>query len=166
MYRSKDFSLMEVIYIRGNRAGFIKDPIIDFHNGKIVGFQISSYDFIQKNINVMKDDIISFDKSMVIKNTSKGEYLSFKQVRGMDIIDIMGNMIGMLEDFLFFGNNFRIAAVIVSSGLICNFTHGKRILLMEELQLGDRNILWIKKNDRINFLSMPHKLIGKEGGCN
>jgi len=165
MFRSRYFYLMEVVFIRGKRAGFIKEPLINFHKREIIGFKISSYDFIQKSINVMKEDIISFEENMVVKNTSGGEHLSFKELHGMDIIDISGNMVGMLEDVLFFENSFKIVAVIVSSGLINNFLHGKRILLIEELLLGDRNILWVKNNENIKFASMPHKVIGKEGGC-
>ena len=165
MFRSRYFNLMEVVFIRGKRAGFIKEPLIDFHKKKIIGFKLSSYDFIQKSINVMKEDIVSFQENMVIKNTSRGEHLSFKELKGMDIIDIKGNMIGMLEDFIFFENSFIIVAAVVSSGLISNYTHGKRVLLMEELQLGDRNILWIKSSENIKFTSMPHKVLGKEGGC-
>jgi len=166
MFRSKDFSFMEVVHIRNNRVGFIKDLLINFHNKRIIGFEISSYDIIKKTINVMEKDIISYDSSMVIKNTSRGENLCFKQLKGMDIIDINGNMIGMLEDFLFEENQFVISGAVVSSGVISNYIHGKKILLMEELILGESNILWVNKCNTLNFSSMPHKVILKEGECN
>ncbi|MGE5629277.1 MAG: PRC-barrel domain-containing protein [Solirubrobacterales bacterium] len=163
MYKSKDFSLMEVIHIKNNRIGFIKDLLIDFNGKRIMGFEISCYDFFNKKLNVMKEDIISFDNSMVIKNTCQSKYLSFKNIRGIDIWDINGNMLGMLEDIIFEERNFKIYGVILCSGLLNNYFKGKEILLAEELILGDNSMLCFGSR-KICFSSKPHNIQLSTGG--
>ncbi len=164
MYRSKDFSYMEVIHIKNSRVGFVRDLLLDFHKQRITGFEISSYDLVNRRINVMTGDVISFDNSMVIKNTSRGEHLSFNKIKGMDVIDRNGNILGMLEEVLFEERNFIIYGVVLSSGLMNNFLKGKKILLMNELMLGDRNILWSSSSEKLNFSTMPHKVRLMTGG--
>lgn len=163
MFKSKDFSLMEVVHIKNNRIGFIKDLLIDFNSKKIMGFEISCYDFFNKKLNVMKEDIISFENSMVIKNTCKNKCLRFNNIRGIDIWDIHGNMLGMLEDIIFEERSFKIYGVILCSGLLNNYFKGKQILLAEELILGESSILCFGTG-KICFSSKPHNIQLNTGG--
>lgn len=163
MFKSKDFSLMEVIHIKNNRIGFIKDMLLDFNKKKVLGFQISSYDIINKNLNVMIEDIITFENSMVIKNTSKSKHLSFNSIKGIDITDNKGNVIGMLEEILFEEESFNIYGIVLSSGLLNNYLKGKQIILMEEVILGENSILCYEKRN-LYFSNRPHKIKLKIGG--
>lgn len=164
MFKSKDFSLMEVIHIKNSRIGFIKDMLLDFNDKKILGFEISCYDFLNRKLNVMKEDIITFENSMVINNTcQKNNHLCFKDIKGTDIWDIHGNMMGMLEDIIFEENSFKIYGVILSSGMLNNYLKGKQILLAEELILGDNCIL-CSGCSRLSFSSKPHKISLNSGG--
>ena len=73
VYRSKDFTLMDVIDVNGKRLGYINDLLIDFSKRKVTGFNISSSSFLKKDLNVMIDDIVSYNSTMVVTETIKGE---------------------------------------------------------------------------------------------
>lgn len=158
MYRTRDFTLMDVISVNGKKLGFINDILIDFNKKKVVGFSISSTSLLKKNLKVMAQDIVSFNSVMVITETFKGEFLQFKDIRGMDVKDRRGNIIGMIEDILFDEDSFIIGAVIISTGFITNFILGKKIILINDLVLGEKNILYNERNANLNFISLPHKL--------
>lgn len=158
MFRTKDFILMDVADIRGKRIGFIKDIIIDFHNGKVTGFVVSSYKLFQNTINVLRENIVSFNKAMIINGWNKNSYLTFSKIKGMDIINKHGDIIGITEDILFHEFTFKIHGLIVSTGFIKNIIAGKKILLINSIILGERSILHYKDKSNIDFVSVPHKL--------
>lgn len=158
MYRTRDFTLMDVIDINGKRLGFVNDILMDFNKKKIIGFSISSTSLLKKNLNVTVEDIVSFNSVMVVTETFKGKTLQFKNIKGMDIKDRKGNIIGMIEDILFDENSFIIGAVIISTGFITNFITGKKIILINDLVLGEKNVLYNERNSSLSFTSLPHRL--------
>jgi uncharacterized protein YrrD len=162
MFRAKDFMLMDVVDIRGRKIGFIKDIVIDFHNGVVIGFMVSSYKLFQNTVCVLKEDIVSFNKSMIVNKLTKKQYLGFDNIKNMDIINSHGDIIGMAEDILFKEFTFKIHGVIVSTGFIKNLITGKKILLINNLILGEANILYYINKDNIDFISVPHKLFAGE----
>lgn len=161
MFRSKDFYLMDVINIRGKRIGTIKDLILDFHKGIIEGFFISSYNPFQKNALALKNNIIYFDKELILKKIDKGEGLRFSQIKGMDVLDKSGNMVGMIEDLIFDEKTFNINGIIISLGFIENYIRGKRIILVKDLVLGENNILYFSEC-KVELKTVPHKLFQKD----
>lgn len=163
MYRSKDFLLMEVVDIKGEKIGFIKDILIDFNEGFVIGFSISSYNLFHKNVNVLKKDIISFNNNMIIKKNLREERLKFFTLKGIDVLDRYGNVIGIMEDIIFDNFSFQIIGVVVSKGLIANFINGKKIFLIKELILGEKNILYYGESSKMNFKTMPHDIVGTNG---
>lgn len=158
MFRVKDFILMDVIDIKGRRIGFIKDVIIDFNRGEVQGFVISSYSLFQRTMSILKQNIVSFNKSMVINGWSKGKFLLFSSIKNMDVKNRYGDIIGITEDILFHEFTFKIKGVVVSSGLLKNFITGKRILLINSVILGEKSILNYKDFSKVDFTSVPHKL--------
>lgn len=158
MFRSKNFILMDVVDIKGRKIGFIKDIIIDFHNGEVKGFVVSSYKLFQKTITVLKNNIISFSKTMIVDGYNKDNYLLFSSIKNMDIINRCGDIVGITEDILFNEFTFKIQGIIVSTGFIKNIIFGKKILLMKSLILGEKSILHCKDKNNVDFLSVPHKL--------
>ncbi|MCY6372314.1 PRC-barrel domain-containing protein [Clostridium ganghwense] len=161
MYRSKDFLMMEVVDIKGKKIGFIKDILIDFNKGVVTGFSISSYSLFHKSVSISKKDIISFNYKMIIKRSRKEEKLKFFPLKGIDVIDKFGNDIGIMEDIVFDNITFKINGVVVSKGLIRNFINGKKIFLIKELILGEKNILYYGEDKKMNFKTMPHDVVGK-----
>lgn len=163
MFRSKDFILMDVLDIKGKKIGFIKDILIDFNNGEVIGFEASCYNLFQKSINILKENILSFNKSMVIKGYSKETFLKFSNFKDMDIINANGEIMGMVEDIIFHEFTFRMQGIILSAGFIKNLMSGKEILLINSLILGEKSVFYHNSKKNINFLSMPHKLFSEVG---
>jgi len=158
MYKTKDFMLMDVINIERKRIGFIKDILINFNDGRLLGFCISPFKIFNKNLFVQIQDVITFNSSIVVKDTSIRKGLRISEIRGMDVVDINGDLLGMVEDFIFDKRDFRITGMVVSTGFIRNLVHGKKVFLIKELILGEKNILYISKNSKISFLTIPHEL--------
>lgn len=149
---------MDVININGRRLGYIQDILIDFNKRKVIGFNLTSTSFLKKNLNIMLNDVVSYNSTMVVTETIKGVFLQFDDIKGMDIRDRKGSIIGMIEDILFDERKFSISAVVVSTGFITNFIQGKKIVLIKELILGEESILFNGKSGSLNFSSVPHKL--------
>lgn len=162
VYRSKDFILMDVIDMNGKRLGYINDLLIDFNKRKVIGFNISTSSFFKKDLNVMNENIVSYNSAMVITEAVKGMFLQFKNIKGMDVRDKKGTIVGMVEDILFEEENFSIKALIISTGFITNFISGKKIVLINQLVLGEENLLYNWQNEHLNFSSIPHKLFMEE----
>lgn len=162
VYRSKDFILMDVIDVNGKRLGYINDLLIDFNKRKVIGFNISTSSFFKKDLNVMNENIVSYNSAMVITEAVKGMFLQLKNIKGMDVRDKKGSIVGMVEDILFEEENFSIKALIISTGFITNFISGKKIVLINQLVLGEENLLYNWQNEHLNFSSIPHKLFMEE----
>ena len=165
MFKSKDFIFMDVVTAEGKKIGFIRDLLIDFNKGKVIGFEVSPYKFFRKNLSVLKEDIVYFNKNMVVKKVEKNNYLCLNSFVNMEVIDKCKNVFGMVEDIIFTYDTFEIKGIIVSSGFITNLLRGKIIMLVNELILGEENILYIPNCDN-NFLkNMPHNFF-EEGKAN
>ena len=165
MFKSKNFMFMDVVSVDGKKIGFIKDLLIDFNRGKVIGFQVSPYKFFQKNVSILKEDIIYFNKHMVVNKVDINKYLTLHTFINMDVIDKCRNIFGMVEDITFTYDTFEIKGIIISSGFIMNLLRGKRIMLISELMLGEENLLYISNCDEHSFKSMPHNFF-VEGKAN
>jgi uncharacterized protein YrrD len=159
MYKSKDFKYMDVVNVEGKKIGVIRDLLIDFNKGKVIGVQISPTKLFHKNISVLKEDIIYFNKHMVVKKVVKEKYLTLHSFINMDVIDKCRNIFGVVEDITFSGHSFEIKGVIVSLGFFTNLLRGKRIMLIKELILGEKNILYFPCNRDYSFKTMPHNFL-------
>ncbi|MCM0648772.1 PRC-barrel domain-containing protein [Clostridium swellfunianum] len=162
MFKTKDFMLMDVVDIRGKKIGFINDIIIDFKKGDVKGFVVSSYSFFQKTLCVLKEDIVSFNKSMIVSRVLKDKLFTFSKIKGMDIINCSGNILGMAEDILFHEFTFKIQGLVVSTGFIKNLLVGKKILLVNSFIIGEQSILYYSAKSKVEFISVPHKLFAEE----
>lgn len=162
MFRTKDFILMDVVDIKGKKIGFINDIIVDFSRGEVKGFVISTYKLLQKSISVLREDIVSFNRAMVIDKYTKDNFFTFSKVKNMDIINKHGDIIGMSEDILFHEFTFKINGLIVSMGFVKNLLIGKKILLANSIIVGEESILYYSNKNNINFISVPHKLFGED----
>lgn len=148
MYRSKYFKYMNVYYSNGKKVGFIKDILVDFNEERIIGFCVSSYKILNKNNIVLVEDIISINKNMVVKKLERGQYLSFNDIKHLEVIDIEGVLMGVIEDIIINEGNFRIVAIIISMGFLNNFIKGKKIISPNEIILGETNLLYFNYRSR------------------
>lgn len=159
MYRSKDFVLMDAIDINGKKVGFIRDVLVNFNKGFVIGFSITPSRMFKRCLSVLREDILTFHYNMIVKKTGEEELLKLSDFKGMDVIDYKGHVLGMVEDIIFDINNFKIKGIVVSTGFIRNLIHGKKIFLIKDLILGDKSILYFGDSKRICFTTIPHELL-------
>ena len=155
MYRLRDFKYLNIYNCNGKKIGSINDIAINYSNKTIEGF-IISHRFLSKKNYISKKDIVAIGGSIVTKDTSIYNGLKFSHIKGMDIIDKKGEMIGVLDELLVDEEDFSIKGLIASTGVFHKFIYGKRIFLLDETILGENNILY-HGNGEICLKSMPHK---------
>ncbi len=158
MYRIRDFIFMDAVNLSGNLLGFVSDIFLDFNKKQVKGFVITPNSIFKKNLNVFMKDIVSLTSVIVVTNTNKDKYFQFNDVKRMNVVDERGCLIGMVEDILFDEESSYIKAVILSTGFINNFINGKKILLMDDLTLGENNLFYRGKKENLKFFTSPHIL--------
>lgn len=156
MLRSKDFYMKSVYDVSGKKIGIVEDLFIDFFEGKITGINISNYSLFSKKNFINCEDIISIDKDIVVSESRQGDGLRLKNVKGMDIIDLNGDIKGVMEDLIIKESDFSIKGILVSTGVIDRLLKGKDILLINECILGEEYILYIGRSN-IMLKAMPRK---------
>lgn len=156
MIRSKEFLLKNVYDIRGKKLGVVEDLYIDFFKGIIIGLKISTHAFFSKKNCVFIDDIISIDKEILVKELKEGTGLRLQEVKGMDIIDLNGNLKGVVEDCIIDEVSLTIKGLVVSTGLIERLLKGKEVILINECILGEDYVLYVG-NKNVTLKSMPRK---------
>lgn len=144
MYRIRDFIFKEVMDLNGKNLGFVGDLVIDFNLKLVRGFNVISNKILKKDTNIYKKDILSLNPVIITAKSNKDEILKFNDIRVMDIIDKKQNVIGKIEDVIFYENSFYIRAFIISRGLFYDMIYGRKILPAKNLILGDKNILYRK----------------------
>jgi uncharacterized protein YrrD len=159
MFKCKDFFMMDVVDINGRKIGFINDLLLNFHEKKIKGFSICSYSIFSRNVDVRTEDIISFNKTMIIRKASKEKNIRFNEIKGFDVVDIKGKLLGYVDDVLF-DEEYELKAFIVTTGFIKKFLKGKFIVLSTELILGEYNFLYFGDSKKMNLVCIPQKAIG------
>lgn len=162
MYRTKDFLLMDVNNAKGDKLGAIHDVLVHFGRREVVGFQITKNSFINSIKAVATQDILSYNSAMVVSEVSEEQGLKFSRFKGLDVMDVEGNIIGMVEEIIFNSNLFKIKGMLVSTGLISDFLYGKKVILIDDLIIGEHSILKLKRHESFTFRSLPHKIFMEE----
>lgn len=161
MFKWRDFYLMKVYNSKNRYIGVVEDISIDFNKGIIEGFTISPASIIKKHTFVSRDAILSIDKVMRIKETSKFKGLKFKEIKFIDIINGNKKLIGVLEDLIIDKENFSIKGLIISSGIFDKMFKGKEIITLKHCTLCDDYILY-NGNEGIKLKTLPHNLGGSK----
>ncbi|MCE5220374.1 MAG: PRC-barrel domain-containing protein [Clostridium sp.] len=157
MFKTRDFYFKNVYNIKGKKIGVIEDLYIDFYLGKVVGFKVSNSILFSKNNYVCMQDVIDIGEDVIINSIRKGEGLTFKEIKYMEIIDTLSNIKGVLEDMIIDIQDYSIKAIVISSGLIDKMIKGKQIILLNRCILGEKYILYTG-SEGISFKSMPHNM--------
>jgi len=157
MFKTRDFYFKKVFDIRGKKIGIIEDLYIDFYLGKVVGFKVSNSMLFSKKNYVEMQGIIDIGEDVIIDSIKKGDGLTFKEIKYMEVIDTLSNIKGVLEDIIIDIQDYSIKAIVISSGLIDKMIKGKQIILLNRCILGEKYILYTG-NEGILFKSMPHNM--------
>ena len=161
MVKWRNFYLMKIYDSKNKYIGVVDDISIDFYNGVVKGFTISPASIIKKHTFVSSDAIVSIDKVMRIKETSKFKGLKFKEIKFIDIINANNKLIGVLEDLIIDKEEFSIKGLIISSGIFDKMFKGKEIITLKHCILCDDYILY-NGNERIKLKTLPHNLGGSK----
>lgn len=100
MFKIRDFYLKKVYNVEGKKIGIIEDLYIDFYLGKILGFKILNYVLFFKKDYVVMEDVIDIGEDVIINDIKKDNGLEFKEIKDMEVIDILGSVKGVLEDLI------------------------------------------------------------------
>lgn len=161
MFKWRDFYLMKVYNSKNKYIGVVEDISIDFNKGIIEGFTISPASIIKKHTFVSRDAIVSIDKVLRVRETSKFKGLKFKEIKFIDIINENKKLIGVLEDLIIDKEHFSIKGLIISSGIFDKMFKGKEIITLKHCVLYDNYILY-NGNERIKLKTLPHNLGGSK----
>lgn len=161
MYRSKEFILMNVENSSGKKLGVIKDILLNFKELKLTGFVLSTYSIFSKDEIINTKDIITFNDFMIINRIGNKDGVPLSKIKNLDVIDVCGNTIGVVEDVLFCIETFKIKALVVSTGMIKNLFYGKRIILPSDFIIGNDSVVYYPKNKNVTMISKIHA-VGKE----
>lgn len=161
MLRSKDFYMKSVYDICGKRIGIVEDIFINFYEGKVTGLYISNYSLFSKKNFVSSKDIITIDKEIIVRKSIKDSGIRLKDIKGMEIIDLNGNIKGAMEDLIIREKDFSIKGLLISAGIIDRLLKGKEILLINQCVLGEEYILYTGK-DNMTLKVMPRKVKNNE----
>lgn len=164
MFKSRDFIYMDVIDINGKNLGYVKDILINFSKGEILGFKVSPYKLISKDFNILRQDIIYYNTKIVVTKTTKENYLEFSKLKNLYVLDKQSNIIGMVNDIIFCGKTFELQGVSIKSGTITSVFKERKILLIKNLILGEDNLLYTGEDNKFNLVCTPHKTLTKAVG--
>jgi len=159
MYSLKDFLTKKVMYSDGKKVGTVTDLAVNFSKKKVRGFSVNGINiFGRKNKIVYIEDTIYFDESLIVKKVTESKDLNFSAIKGMEVLDLQGNIIGIVEDILFDGD-FSMKGMIISPGILRKITVGKGVLLINDIIVGDNSVLYYGKNN-IRFRILRHSISG------
>lgn len=118
MYRTRDFIFKDVVNLSGNLLGFISDIILNFSDKRVQGFVVTPNSLFKKSLNIFLEDVVSFASIVVVTDTNRRKLLQFSNIKGMNVVNKKGYLIGIVEDILFHKSTFSIKALILSVGFI------------------------------------------------
>lgn len=148
---------MDVINIEGKSLGYIEDIILDFNKGKLLGFKIASPNFRKKDGVLYIEDIVSYSDKIIGKVSEKKIHLNLSSIRNLDVINTSGLVIGILEDILIEKEGFLIKAVVISTGFLRNLKFGKKIVLKEQLILGEHSVFYQDSEEKCILYTKIHE---------
>lgn len=157
MYRFKDLKYLDIYDCSGKKVGSVEDIAIDYYEKKVKGFIISSKVFSKKNY-IPIENVLTISDSIIVEKLSTYEGLIFGHIKGLDIMNKGGDMIGIVEEVLISRDDFSLKGLVTATGLFDKFIKGKTILLIGETILGEDSILYFG-NINITLKSIPHNFL-------
>jgi len=156
VYKTKDFILMDVFKPQGEKLGYINDLYLDINESKVCGFEIKSTNLFKKNFSIKTEKIIFFNDYMLVEDSEDISKMKFSTIKGMDVINMKKDIIGIVEDLIFCKDNFMIIGIVINSGFLADWTNGKKIILLKDLLIGEKNIL-CSSSSNMNLKAVFHK---------
>lgn len=156
IYRTSDFYLMEVRDVFGQYLGYINGVNLNINEKIVDGFSLCCKGIKNEMKKIDTRDVITFNEVMIISDKSKNTGMTFNKIRGMEVYDLQSNLLGKVEEIYFDFIHYKIMAIILGTGFFRDIFKGKQVLLMNNLIVGDDNILILEKQEKIEFYSRVH----------
>ena len=156
IYRAKDFYMMEVRDSLGYKLGIISGLSLDLNNHKVDGFCIHSRGIKNEIKKINMEDVIAFNEVMIVKDVHNSIGLNFNKLKGMEVYDLNNNLLGKVEEVLFNIVSYKVLGIILTTGFLKDIVKGKRILLADNLIIGEISILLMEKCEELEFFSKIH----------
>lgn len=157
MFRVKNFYMKKVFDYKGKKLGVVEDLYIDFYNSSVLALKLSKKIFLNKKNSIKVQNIISIEDDILVKEKDTCNGLLLSDILGLDIINLHGNIIGVIEDIIISKENFELKGIVVSTGILDRLIHGKDILVPKECVLGE-NCLIHKNDSNISLRALPKRL--------
>lgn len=155
MAKSRDFIYKEVLDINGHKLGYIKDIIVDFGKKKVLGFKINSYKLLKKEYVIFIENIIYSKTKIIVKNMDEGDYLEFSYILNMHVIDKYFNVLGLVSEIIFDESTYDIKAIFIKDYSFFKGFKNRRVLLVDDLIIGEKYILYESQNKSIKMECIP-----------
>ncbi|MEG0306970.1 MAG: PRC-barrel domain-containing protein [Clostridium sp.] len=151
MAKSRDYIYMDVINIAGKKIGYIKDILIDFNKGMVVGFKINPYKLLGKDFNVPKENIIYHKSQLIINNITRDRQLEFSTIINMHVVDKHSNILGLVNEIIFCEESFEIKGLAVRDYNILGMFKNRLIFLKKDLIIGEEYVFYNGENSNIKL---------------
>ncbi|MFL0249956.1 PRC-barrel domain-containing protein [Clostridium neuense] len=159
MMRSRELILENVYSIRGKRIGIVEDLLVNFNTGTIEGFRINKGSILSRSICISKDSVICVASKLIVKEEEyNGNFVEFKNIKGMEAVNIKGVILGSIEEIIFDEMNLAIKGIIISKGIFDNMISGKKVILQGDYIMGKSSLLCLSKQEKFNFVRIFHDI--------
>lgn len=155
MAKSRDYIYMDVLNIKGEKIGYIKDLLIDFNKNQVVGFKINPYKLMKKGFNVLKEDVIYQKSKLIIKNVVKGRFLELSEIMNMHVVDKYSNILGLVSEIIFDSESYEIQGISIRDYNLWSMLKSRRVLLPKDIIIGEEYIFYHGENERISMECLP-----------
>lgn len=159
MMRSRDLILVNAYSVSGKRIGMVEDFLVNFNEGIIEGFRINKGSIFSRNVCISKDNVICITSKLIVKEEEyNGSFVEFKDIKGMEAVNINGVVLGSIEELIFDEMNLNIKGIIISKGILHNVISGKKVILQDDYIMGKSSLLCLAKQEKFNFVRIFHDI--------
>lgn len=154
MHRKYNFMSMEIYNLKGKKNGVVCDISLDFREMSICGFHVESSIPFKNKAFISKNDVVYYSDDLIAKKFTKVFGIAYSSIENMDIYNLEGEILGIVNDIIV-DEDLKLIAVIISSGFLKDIFDGRRILLVKDLIVGDENIVYHGR-EKIQFKNLAH----------
>lgn len=159
MMRSRDFMFANAYSVDGKKIGRIEDILLNFDNGTIEGFRINKGSIFNKSICISKENVVCISSKLIVKEEEyKGYFIEFKNIKGMEAVNVGGLILGDIEEIIFDEMNLNIKGIVISKGIFDNIMSGKKVILQGNYIIGKNNLICLAKQEKFNFVRTFHNV--------
>lgn len=155
MKKAKDILGLPITLLEnGKEMLHVKGILLSKKSRKVLGFLIDEGGWLKgskiillKNIHTIgKDAILIEDKDIIMSSTQIPEVEQILEdkydIFDLEVIDVLGNKLGRIEDIIFDEKNGKIVSLEISEGVFEDILYGRlRLPLSEDIKFENQGII-------------------------